>query len=404
MIEMDCTCVQKHHSIPTEVIEVSDHAIEKVAEILKDYRRIFMVADENTYRVAGRRVEEILKASGQLSHTLILPSPALPNAENVGKVLMEAGRDRDVYDINAWSMNPDYILAVGSGSINDTCRMVSYRLGIPYGVAGTAPSMDGYASVVAPLLNGRKKIVYNCSIARHIIIDLSVNCQAPYPLLLSGVGDMIGKYVAILDWEISRDRNGEYYCEQIADMVLKATSQCIDASGKLESRDPEAIRSTSEGLILSGECIAFCGSSRPASGTEHMIGQTWEVMDVEEGKVPNLHGIEVGEGTFTAIEIFRKLYAETDDAHLKALIEKYLPAFDRIEKLQKTLKLPFTVTDHDRYIQGVLRGRTFRDRYTILQYLYEQGKLEEYAEAAYEAVMKKHFFGTFKERFPDWEA
>ena len=61
MIEMDCTCVQKHHSIPTEVIEVSDHAIEKVGDILKDYRRIFMVADDNTYRVAGQRVEEILK-------------------------------------------------------------------------------------------------------------------------------------------------------------------------------------------------------------------------------------------------------------------------------------------------------------------------------------------------------
>ena len=52
MIEMDCSCVQKHHSIPTEVIEVSEGAIEKTAEILKDYRRIFLVADENTYRVA----------------------------------------------------------------------------------------------------------------------------------------------------------------------------------------------------------------------------------------------------------------------------------------------------------------------------------------------------------------
>jgi hypothetical protein len=51
----------------------------------------------------------------------------------------------------------------------------------------------------------------------------------------------------------------------------------------------------------------------------------------------------------------------------------------------------------------VLRGRTFRDRYTILQYLYDQGKLEEYAEAAYDAVMEKHFRGTFRERFPDWE-
>ena len=128
MIEMDCTCVQKHHSIPTEVIEVSDHAVEKVGDILKAFHRIFLVADENTYLVAGKRVEEILREKGILSHSLVLPSPALPNAENIGKVLMEAGRDREVYDINAWSLNPDYILAVGSGSLNDTCRMVSYRL------------------------------------------------------------------------------------------------------------------------------------------------------------------------------------------------------------------------------------------------------------------------------------
>ena len=402
MIEMDCTCSQKHHSIPTEVIEVSEHAIEKVPEILKDYHRIFLVADENTYEVAGRRVEELLKEAGNLSHSFVLPSPALPNAESIGRVLIEAGIEREVYDINLWSYNPDYILAVGSGSINDTCRMVSYRLGIPYGIVGTAPSMDGYASVVAPLLNGRKKIVYNCSIARHIIIDLSINAEAPYPLLLSGVGDMIGKYVAILDWEISRDRNGEYFCEKIADMVVKATDQCLAASRNLESRDLSAIRAASEGLILSGECIAFCGSSRPASGTEHMIGQTWEVMDVEEGKIPNLHGIEVGEGVFVAVEIFRKLYQETKDAHLKGLIEKYLPAFQKIEDLQQVLKIPFTVTDKDRFVEGILRGRTFRKRYTILQYLYDQGQLETYASEVYDTVMQKYFFRTFKEQFPDW--
>ena len=404
MIEMHCTCVQKHHSIPTEVIEVSEHALLKVPDILNDYHRIFLVADENTYEVAGKQVESLLRNAGMLSHILILPSPALPNAENIGRVLIDAGRDREVYDINAYSLNPDYILAVGSGSVNDTCRMVSYRLGIPYGVVGTAPSMDGYASVVAPLLNWNRKIVYNCSIARHIIIDLNINAAAPYPLLLAGVGDMIAKYVAILDWEISRDLTGEYYCEKIANMVLEATGQCVDAAADLENRSMEAIRSTSTGLILSGECIAFCGSSRPASGTEHMVGQTWEVMDVEEGKVPNLHGIEVGEGTFMAIEMFRLLYQETDDAALRALIEKYLPAFDRVEALQKIIHLPFTVTDKDRFVEGVLRGRTFRERYTILQYLYDRDLLQSYAERVYDIVMKKHFFGTFKERFPDWEA
>ena len=135
-----------------------------------------------------------------------------------------------------------------------------------------------------------------------------------------------------------------------------------------------------------------------------MIGQTWEVMDVEEGKVPNLHGIEVGEATFVAIEIFRRLYRETDDAALHALIEKYLPAFEKMEQLQQTLKLPFTVTDKSRFVEGILRGRTFRDRYTILQYLYDLGKLEDYADAVYDTVMDKYFFGTFRERFPDWEA
>ena len=185
--------------------------------------------------------------------------------------------------------------------------------------------------------------------------------------------------------------------------MKEATDQCMAAAPALEDRSLEAIRATSEGLILSGECIAFCGSSRPASGTEHMIGQTWEVMDVEEGKVPNLHGIEVGEGVFTAMEIFRRLYGEIEEGTVKNLIEKYLPAFDKIEALQKVLKLPFTVTDRARFVEGVLRGRTFRERYTILQYLYDRGKLEEYAEAVYDTVMEKYFHQTFKEEFPEWE-
>ena len=62
----------------------------------------------------------------------------------------------------------------------------------------------------------------------------------------------------------------------------------------------------------------------------------------------------------------------------------------------------FTVTDKARFVQGILRGRTFRERYTVLQYLYDQGKLEEYADAVYGTVMDKYFCGTFRERFPDW--
>lgn len=388
MFKFKCNCNQRYHEAPVKCIEVSENAIDKVAEILSEYHSIYLVSDEITYEVCGKRVEQLLKEAGKLSHRCIIESPGLPTNANVGIVLIEAGRDREIYDINLFSKNPDYILGVGSGSVNDICRMVSYRLGLEYGIVGTAPSMDGYASVVAPLLVGNKKIVYNCSIARHIIIDLNIASQAPYELLLAGVGDMIGKYVAMLDWELSREINGEYYCEKIADMVLQATAKCIDNAIDLKERKIETIRNTVDGLIISGLGMAYTGSSRPASGTEHMIGQTWEVMSLEKGKNPNLHGIEVGEATFAAIIMFRKLYQETEEEWIKKRIEKYLNAFDRIEALQRALQIPFTVTDKEEFIEGILRGRTFRERYTLLQYLYDQKKLEEYAEYAYEHTMK----------------
>jgi len=391
MLKMDCTCAQKGHSAPIKTIEVSQGAIEKVPEILQDYRRIFMVADKNTYEIAGKRVEQLLREAGMLSHICIVDDPILPTNANIGKVLIEAGIDDAIYDITSFSTNPDYILAVGSGTVNDICRMVSYRIGIEYGVVGTAPSMDGYVSVVAPLIVGNKKIVYTCTTARHIIIDLDICANAPYELLLAGVGDMIGKYVAILDWEISHKLTGEYYCKKVADMVLDATDKCVALATHLQGRKPDTIKNIIDGLILSGLGIAYTGSSRPASGTEHMVGQTWEVMDIENGKVPNLHGIEVGEATFAAIVIFKKLYETTEEQWLEDLIAKYLPCFEQVLALQKQIHIPFTVTDKEKFIEGVLRGRTFRVRYTILQYLYDRGELEAYADYAYTETMKYHY-------------
>ena len=388
---MKCTCSKGDHVLPVKALEVSENAIEKVPAILSEYKRIFMVCDENTYEVAGKKVEQLLKEAGSFSHKCIINQPGLPTYDNVGKVLIEAGIDDEVYDINSFNTKPDYILGVGSGSVNDICRMVSYRMGLEYGIVGTAPSMDGYASVVAPLICGNRKIVYTCSIARHIIIDLNICAKAPYELLLAGVGDMIGKYIAILDWELSKKMTDEYYCDQVAKLVLKATDDCVKVALGLADRSTETVKNAVDGLILSGLCMAYTGSSRPASGTEHMVGQTWEIMDIEKGKTPNLHGVEVGEATFAAIVMYKELYERTDDAWLKELIGKYIPSFDKVLELQKIIKIPFTVKDKDKFLEGIHRGRTFRERYTLLQYLYDRDLLDEYAENAYEKTMEYSF-------------
>ena len=388
MMEMQCTCEKKYHSAPVKTIEVSEHALEKTAQILKDYHRVYLVCDENTYAAAGQRVEQLLREAGSLSHTCILPADAMATAENVGDVLIHAGIPEKPFDINHFSVNPDYVLAVGSGSVNDICRMVSYRLGLEYGICGTAPSMDGFASVVAPLVVQNRKFVYDCTIARHIIIDLSVCAQAPYELLEAGVGDMVGKYVALLDWEISRLLNGEYYCEKIASDVLAAADRCVEAAFRLPERRPEDVRCIVDGLICSGMGIAYAGTTRPASGAEHMIAQTWEIMDFENHRKNNLHGIEVGEGTLAAIAMFRRLRQECPDERICALIDRYLPRFDTICALQEKIRMPFANNDRAIFTEGVIRGRTFRERYTVLQYLYDRGMLEDYADYAFAETMK----------------
>ena len=41
MIEFECSCAMKKHSAPLESYEISSGAINKIPEILKNYKRIY---------------------------------------------------------------------------------------------------------------------------------------------------------------------------------------------------------------------------------------------------------------------------------------------------------------------------------------------------------------------------
>ena len=129
MIEFECSCAMGKHRAPLEGYEISSGALNKIPEILKDYNKIYVVADENTYRAAGKQVEEILKACGKHHRTLVLDGEVvLPNVETLGKIVLFANDPGAKPNFFAYSDLPDFILAVGSGTVNDSCRLASYRL------------------------------------------------------------------------------------------------------------------------------------------------------------------------------------------------------------------------------------------------------------------------------------
>ncbi|MBO5930702.1 MAG: hypothetical protein J6Q70_00515, partial [Clostridia bacterium] len=97
--------------------------------------------------------------------------------------------------------------------------------------------------------------------------------------------------------------------------------------------------------------------------------------------------LEVCEATRLIAIMYTMLYEETNDAHLKALIEKYLPYFDAVEEFCIKMKVPPTVTDKEMILAGIRRALVLRDRYTILFYLRDAGKFEEYALRATDKLL-----------------
>ena len=388
MIEIACGCQMKKHRAPLEGCEISSGAIYKLPEILKDYNRIYLVADERTYAAAGELCEKVLRDAGKFSHKFILEGDIiLPNVETLGKIILNANDPAAKADIFAYSPLPDLVLAVGSGTVNDSCRVASYRLNLPYAIVGTAPSMDGYASAGSPFLFDGSKATVQATTPKYIIADLDVMKDAPWDMMLAGIGDMFGKYTGMLDWELARDYTGEYFCDKIAADVIDATNKCLENGYKLENRDTSCIKAIMEGFLVTGLGMAYTGNSRPASGSEHIVAHAWELFDVEAGNAPHLHGLEVCEATRLIAIMYKMLYKETKDAHLRSLIEKYLPFFDAVEEFCIKMQVPPTVTDREMILAGIRRALVLRDRYTVLFYLRDAGKFEEYAERATDKLL-----------------
>ncbi len=390
MIEYKCNCEMKIHKAPLEKYIISEGAINNLSDLLKDYQLIYLVCDENTYNVLGKKDFEILQKNNKEVNIYILKGDVLPNAQSIGEVLIHLYNPQAESNIFEYSPKPDFILGVGSGVINDICRLVSYRVGLPYGIAGTAPSMDGYASAGSPILFDGTKATIKCTTPKYIIADLDVMKEAPLNMLLSGIGDMFGKYTGLLDWQLAHNYNGDYFCEKIACDVLEATNKCLEEGYTIKERNPQCIASIMQGFMTTGLGMAFVGNSRPASGSEHIIAHAWELESVEKGEKPNLHGLEVVEASLIVFEMYRLLYQETNDENLKSLIEKYLPYFDKVDSFCKEMNMPIVTKDYDRIIQGIYRALGLRNRYTILLYLRDKGMLERYAEYASKNFLQKY--------------
>ena len=362
-MEYSCAC-GKSHKVDIQAIRVGSGVIQELLCILRDLgaSHIFLVTDNYTYEAAGRQVEQLLDQAGLAYHKRVFQTetPLVPNEYALGSVLA------------AMTSQDDMLLAVGSGTLNDVTKYVSARTGIPYVIAATAPSMDGYASTVAPTILDGFKTTLPAVYPAAIVADVDILKDAPMPMLTAGFGDIIGKFTSLADWRLSHQLNGEYYCPEVAGVIEAAVETCAANAQALAQREPQAIQAVTEALILSGLAMGMVGVSRPASGAEHQMAHYWEMDALRRGEEHPLHSNAVGVGTVLAASLYEMAaeylpqgFAAPDKGQILACLQAAGSCADPKELgIRRELCL-----------ESLLHAMELRDRFTVQKLLEQKGQL-----------------------------
>ena len=429
-----CSC-GRIHRCGLRYFQAGPGAVKQLPEALakRGRHRPMLVMDANTEKAAGGRVRQALRDADISWSEFVFP-------ETEGK--MEP--DERAVGALTMALDPacDVIVAVGSGVINDCCKVAAHACRLPSMVVCTAPSMDGYCSNSASMIQNHLKVSLYNACPEAILADTDILATAPDIMLQAGLGDMLAKYVSVCEWRISHLIHDDPYCEEIAGMVRACLKRIVDQADGLMRRDPEALKAVLEGLVISGISMAFAEISRPASGLEHYFSHLWEMQALQRGVPSDLHGIQVGVGTLltlwiyehmlnmekvdraraeramaefrpeaweaqmreifgpiapSVLEIERKVgknRPETQKEHLdriekhwgeiRQIIREELPSRDSVYALMKRCGMPLTPEDlglsRKDTVDALLGSREIRDKYLTSSLLWDLGLLDETAE------------------------
>ncbi|MCL2571708.1 MAG: iron-containing alcohol dehydrogenase family protein [Defluviitaleaceae bacterium] len=202
----------------------------------------------------------------------------------------------DIDDIthSAFSLpSIDAIVGVGGGKALDFAKYSAHLLRVPFISIPTAVSNDGFGSPSCSLtVLGKKKSVKAAS-PFGIVIDLDVIKNSPDIFMYSGIGDMASKITALKDWQMARDKGLERFVD-FASMMAYNSLDILFLKHSLDIHCEYFQRSLASSLMISGLAMEIAGSSRPASGSEHLISHALDEVSAK----PKMHGIQVGVATY----------------------------------------------------------------------------------------------------------
>jgi len=135
-----------------------------------------------------------------------------------------------------------------------------------------------------------------------VAVDLAVVAEAPPARTRAGLGDLLANPCALHDWHLAAAAGGEEV-DDFAALLSQSAADLVYAAAPVSLGDGppplEFLHRLLRGLVLSGLAMEIAGSSRPCSGSEHLISHALDSLHPGTAQ----HGEQVAFGALLATRL-----------------------------------------------------------------------------------------------------
>ena len=316
--DIQCDCGRLHSSHIKEII-LKDNAIKELTAIIEknNYKNIYIAADENTWKAAGKLTLKSIELAARgmdkrreikITKCIFKDNILLADETSIAMLLVHAPSECDI------------VIGIGTGTINDLCKLISKRMKTHYAIVVTAPSMDGFAS-------GRSMVTLNCiktMIATkqpdYIICDLKILCKTPKHMIAAGAAVILGNYVTLAEWAIGELINDEPFCLEAEKLIRKSIEAAEDViqthindETKDFLQDKRTIKSIMESLIMIGTAKYFVDDLNAVPESVQCLSSYWEMLFMQEEKQTIPYGTSIAVSTVKLIKLYERMKKSQPD-------------------------------------------------------------------------------------------
>lgn len=267
---------------------VGHDAIDKVGDIVNDLdtdANGLVVLDNFSKRTLQPRIQQVMENAGFNVEFYESPGPTMKSVQ----AAVKQGKNHGA----------SFYLGVGGGSVIDVAKLSAYQHGPGFVSVPTTASHDGICSGRASIKEQNGSTSKEAKPPAAIVADTGIISQAPFRMLSAGCADVISNLTACLDWELAHRLKDEEFSTFAAVLAKSGADMILQNADVIKPGLEESSWIAIKSLIVSGVSMAVAGSSRPASGAEHLFSHSLDRL--APGKA--MHGEQVGIGTMIMMNL-----------------------------------------------------------------------------------------------------